>query len=124
MQALSEHTSESALGDWIKELLGALDDAAKTNEAISGAYNLNPGEDAGVLAEAEKIPSRSERTIYLTSCWLETLCTAEARVLGWIYQQLYGRHSPPRRYELRGGARAMISLPNPSSQFGLSTRSL
>lgn len=91
MQAVSEHTSESALGDWIRELLGALDDAAKTNEAISGAYNLHPGEDAGVLAEAEKIPSHSERTIYLTSCWLETLCTAEARVLGWIYQQLYGR---------------------------------
>jgi len=91
MQAVTEHTSERALGEWIKELLGALDEAAKTNEAISGAYNLNPGEAANVLAEAEKIPARNERTIYLTSCWLETLCTAEARVLGWIYQQLYGR---------------------------------
>ncbi|HVF87731.1 MAG TPA: hypothetical protein VM866_09075 [Pyrinomonadaceae bacterium] len=91
MQAVTEHTSEPALGEWIKELLDALDEAAKTNEAISGAYNLNPGEGANVLTEAEKIPTRGERTIYLTSCWLETLCTAEARVLGWIYQQLYGR---------------------------------
>lgn len=91
MQAVTEHTSERALGEWIKELLGALDEAAKTNEAISSAYNLNPGEDASVITEAEKIPARNERAIYLTSCWLETLCTAEARVLGWIYQQLYGR---------------------------------
>lgn len=91
MQAVAEHTSERALGDWIKELLGALDEAAKTNEAIAGAYNLNPVERANVLDEAEKIPTRNERAIYLTSCWLETLCTAEARVLGWIYQQLYGR---------------------------------
>ena len=91
MQAVTEYTSQPALGDWIKELLGALDEATKTNEAISGAYNLSPGEGGNVLTEAEKIPARGERTIYLTSCWLETLCTAEARVLGWIYQQLYGR---------------------------------
>ncbi|MBA3711056.1 MAG: hypothetical protein H0W76_01235 [Pyrinomonadaceae bacterium] len=98
MQALTEHTSEPALHGWITDLLGALDDAAKTNEAISTAYSLSHGEGTGVLAEAAKIPARDERDIYLTCCWLETLCTAEARVLGWVYEQLYGRPFRPGNF--------------------------
>jgi hypothetical protein len=95
MQALVEHTAERSLHAWVTELLGALDEATRMNEAIALAYQLRPGAEATVVAGAEKIPSARERGIYLTSCWLETLCTAEIRVLGWVYQELYGRPFAP-----------------------------
>lgn len=98
MQALVEHDSEGKLHGWIKQLLSALDDASKTNEAISEAYGLKPSEESGVVQESEKIPSRREREVYLNCCWLETLCTAEARVLGWAYQGLYGRPFHPDNF--------------------------
>jgi hypothetical protein len=98
MQALIENDTERALHGWIKELLAALDDASKTNEAIAGSYGLKPSEESSVVAESEKIPSRRERDIYLNCCWLETLCTAEARVLGWAYQGLYGRPFHPENF--------------------------
>jgi hypothetical protein len=98
MQALTEHDSERELHAWVKELLGALDDATKTNEAIAGAYGLEPSGDSSVVEEAGKIPSAGERSVYLTCCWLETLCTAEARVLGWVYQSLYGRPFHPENF--------------------------
>lgn len=97
MQALQTNDTEPELHGWITDLLGALDDATKTNEAISNAYDLRPDEEASVVTEAEKIPSRRERDVYLTCCWLETLCTAEIRVLGWAYQQLYGKPFNPQR---------------------------
>ena len=97
MEALRAHDTESALQGWIVELLGALEDASKTNESISEAYSLHPDEGRSVVEEADKIPSRRERDIYLTCCWLETLCAAEARVLGWAYQELYGRPFNPER---------------------------
>jgi hypothetical protein len=98
MQALVAHDTEGALHTWIKELLAALEDARQTNEAIAEAYGLKPSEDSSVVHEAEKIPSRRERDIYLNCCWLETLCTAEARVLGWAYQGLYGRAFRPDNF--------------------------
>jgi hypothetical protein len=98
MQALVEHDTEGGLHAWIKQLLSALDDASKTNEAIAEAYGLKPSEESGVVEEAEKIPSRREREVYLNCCWLETLCTAEARVLGWAYQGLYGRPFHPDNF--------------------------
>src|SRR5919199_4764966 len=98
IQALVEHDTEGKLHAWIKELLSALDDASKTNEAISEAYGLKPSEESSVIEEAEKIPSRREREVYLNCCWLETLCTAEARVLGWAYQGLYGRAFHPDNF--------------------------
>ena len=98
MQALVEHDDEGALHGWIKELLAALEDARQTNEAIAEAYGLRPSEDSSVVHEAEKLPSRRERDIYLNCCWLETLCTAEARVLGWAYQGLYGRAFQPDNF--------------------------
>jgi hypothetical protein len=98
MQALVAHDTEPALHEWIKELLAALEDARQTNEAIAEAYGLKPSEDSSVVHEAEKIPSRRERDIYLSCCWLETLCTAEARVLGWAYQGLYGRAFRPDNF--------------------------
>lgn len=98
MGALVENDDERALHAWIKDLLAALDDASKTNEAIAESYGLKPSEDSSVVEEAGKIPSRRERDIYLNCCWLETLCTAEARVLGWAYQGLYGRAFHPENF--------------------------
>lgn len=98
MQALVEHTTEPRLHAWIKELLGALDEATKMNEEIALAYGLHPNEESSVVAEADKIPTARERGIYLTCCWLETLCTAELRILGWIYRDLYGRAFHPDNF--------------------------
>jgi hypothetical protein len=95
MQALAEHRGEGALHEWISQLLNALDDATKTNEEMATAYKLD-GEAASTVKEAEKIPTESGRKIYLTCCWLETLCTAELRIMGWIYQELYGKSFQPR----------------------------
>jgi hypothetical protein len=94
MQALAEHNEERALHAWISQLLNALDDATKTNEEIASAYKLN-AEAASTVEEAGKIPTASGRKIYLTCCWLETLCTAELRIMGWIYQELYGKPFQP-----------------------------
>ncbi|MDT4965698.1 MAG: hypothetical protein QOJ64_435 [Acidobacteriota bacterium] len=95
MQALAEHPDESKLHDWIGQLLNALDDAVKTNEAITAAYKLGTDDVESTVKEAEKIPAANERKVYLTCCWLEALCTAELRITGWIYQELYGRPFTP-----------------------------
>ena len=47
------------------------------------------------MKEAEKIPFQRGRTEFLFNCWIETLCTAEARVLGWLYKEFYGRPYAP-----------------------------
>ena len=94
MQALAEHKGERALHEWISQLLNALDDAAKTNEEISTTYKLD-GEAPSTVKEAEKIPTATGRKVYLTCCWLETLCTAELRIIGWVYQELYGKPFQP-----------------------------
>lgn len=98
MQAIVENEGEPALHGWISQLLNALDDATKTNEEVSQAYRLDTSGEASTVAEAAKIPSERGRTVFLTCCWLEALCTAEVRVLGWVYQQLYGRAFQPSSY--------------------------
>jgi predicted enzyme related to lactoylglutathione lyase len=98
MQAIVENEGERALHGWISQLLNALDDATKTTEEVSQAYRLDTSGEASTVTEAAKIPSASGRTIFLTCCWLEALCTAEVRVLGWVYQQLYGRAFQPSSY--------------------------
>lgn len=98
-QALAENKSEQELNKWIVELLSALDEASQMNEEIATSYNLNIEESASPIEEAAKLPSRTAQKIYLNSCWLETLCTAEARVLGWIYQELYGRAFHPDNFQ-------------------------
>lgn len=97
MQALAQHDTESSLHEWIGQLLAALEDASKTNEEMSQAYRLDTKENSA-LSEAQKIPAAQERLVFLTTCWLETLCTAEVRVLGWIYQELYGRPFHPNNF--------------------------
>jgi hypothetical protein len=95
MQALSEHDTERELHGWISQLLNALDDATKTNEEMASAYRLETDQANSTVKEAEKIPTGSGRRVYLTCCWLEALCTAELRIMGWIYQELYGRPYAP-----------------------------
>jgi hypothetical protein len=45
--------------------------------------------------ESQKIESKTEQRLFLTSSWLEALCTAEVRFLGWVYQELYGKQFQP-----------------------------
>jgi hypothetical protein len=96
MQALAVNSSEQALHDWISQLLNALEDASKANEETAAAYRLEIGDASSTVSEAARIPTERGRTDYLTSCWLEVLCTAEIRVLGWFYQELYGRPFAPQ----------------------------
>lgn len=95
-QALAEHASEGRLHDWISQLLETLDEATKANEEIAAAFKLEAVDDASAVAAAELIPTATGRKVYLTYCWLEALCTAEARVLGWLYKELYGRPYAPQ----------------------------
>lgn len=95
VQALMHNAGEAALHDWIAQLLNALEESSRANEEIGSAYRLATGADASAVAESEKIPAGAAREVYLTYCWLEVLCTAEIRVLGWLYQELYGRQFQP-----------------------------
>lgn len=95
IQALAENSSERALHSWISQLLNALDVASKATEAAAEAYKLDLESGGSVVKEAEKIPTARGRRDFLLNCWLETLCTAEARVLGWLYKEFYGRAFAP-----------------------------
>ncbi len=92
-QALGENDSENKLSRWLSDVLQALTEAKQTNEDIAKSYNLE--QDKSSVEQANKIPSKTERRLYLTSCWLEALCTAEARFLGWVFQELYGKPFQP-----------------------------
>ncbi len=92
-QALGANDSESALQIWLTEVVEALGEAKQTNEAIAASYKLEQGKSH--VEEARKISSNIEKRLYLSCCWLESLCTAEARVLGWIYQEIYGKQFQP-----------------------------
>ena len=92
-QALGENDSENKLSRWLADVLQALSEAKQTNEDIAKSYNLE--QEKSSVAQAAKIPSKTERRLYLTSCWLEALCTAEARFLGWVFQELYGKPFQP-----------------------------
>lgn len=93
-QALAANDSEESLGKWITDLLEALGEAKQNNEDLAKAYSL--AQDRSHVDEAGKLPSNNERRFYLTSCWIESLCTAEVRFLGWVYQELYGKPFEPR----------------------------
>ena len=90
-QALAENNSEPLLKLWISDLLEAIQESHKTKTEIAESYNLDDDPDAFALKKAERLTTNAEKRLYLTSCWLEALCTAEARFLGWVYQEIYGR---------------------------------
>ena len=95
IQALAEHNTERSLHSWISQLLNALDSASKANEAAAETYKLDLAAGGSVVREADKIPTARGRRDFLINCWVETLCTAEARVLGWLYQEFYGKAFAP-----------------------------
>lgn len=95
IQALADNSTERSLHDWIGQLLGALDAASKANETTADAYKLDLKSSGSIVKEAEKIPFQRGRNEFLLNCWIETLCTAEARVLGWLYKEFYGRPYAP-----------------------------
>lgn len=95
IQALADHAGERELHSWISQLLNALDLASKANEAAAETYKLELQSGGSILKESEKIPTARGREEFLINCWLETLCTAEARVLGWLYKEFYGRPFAP-----------------------------
>lgn len=90
-QALAENDSEPLLKLWISDVLNALQEAKETKAEITEANDLDADPEMFSLAKAEKLTTRAEKRFYLSSCWLEALCTAEARFLGWVYQEIYGR---------------------------------
>lgn len=94
-QAVAENNDEAGLQIWITNVLEALGAARETRTEMTTAYGLDQDIEALAVKKAERLPSAAERRIYLTSCWLETLFTAEARVLGWIYQERFGRPFEP-----------------------------
>ncbi|CAN5681746.1 hypothetical protein BH18ACI4_BH18ACI4_17930 [soil metagenome] len=94
IQALSENATERELHAWIGRLLNALDTASKTNESVSEAYSLDL-DTTSIVGEAAKIPTQRGRNDFLVNCWVETLCTAEVRVLGWLYKEFYGHPYSP-----------------------------
>lgn len=89
--AIAENDSEDALQQWITDVIQALGESKQTREDFVGEYKLETNQGASFILEAQKIPSRIEQRLFLTSAWLEALCTAEARFLGWVYQELYGK---------------------------------
>lgn len=95
IQALAENSTERELHSWIGQLLNALDAASRANEAVSEAYSLDLAGTKSIVSEAAKIPSQRGRNDFLVNCWVETLCTAEARVLGWLYEEFYGHPYAP-----------------------------
>ncbi len=92
-QALGENDSDAKLHNWISDVLQALSEAKQTNEEIAKSYNLE--QNKSHIEQSLIIPSKLERRLYLSSCWLESLCTAEARFLGWVYQEVYGKSFTP-----------------------------
>ena len=94
-QALQENNSEPLLNLWLTDVLNALHEARETKTEITEAYKLDNDPEKLALDKAEKLTTKAEKRLYLTSCWLEQLCTAEARVLGWVYQEMYGRPFSP-----------------------------
>ena len=95
IQALADNSTEPSLHAWIGQLLGALDSASKANESTAEAYKLDLKGGGSIIEQAEKIPFQRGRTEFLINCWIETLCTAEARVLGWLYKEFYRRPYAP-----------------------------
>jgi len=95
IQALADNSSERDLHAWISQLLMALDAAAKANESTAEAYQLELRSGGSIVKQSEKIPFQRGRSEFLLNCWIETLCTAEARVLGWLYKEFYGRPYAP-----------------------------
>ncbi|MCS6875058.1 MAG: hypothetical protein N2Z23_07535 [Pyrinomonadaceae bacterium] len=89
-EALRENDSEVKLQEWITYLVYVLSEAKQIREEFVSSYDLETKE-VSFIQESEKLPTEAEKRAFLTSAWLEAICTAEARILGWIYQELYNK---------------------------------
>jgi hypothetical protein len=98
IQAIAYNPTERELHAWIAQLLNALDSASKASEDVTSAFELDMSAASSVVTESEKIPAATARIDFLLNCWLETLCTAEIRVLGWLYREFYGRPFHPDNF--------------------------
>ncbi len=98
LQSIAHNPTERELHSWIAQLLNALDRASKATEDVASAYKLDMSAASSVVGESQKIPAANTRADFLFNCWLETLCTAEIRVLGWLYREFYGRPFHPDNF--------------------------
>lgn len=98
IQSIAHNPTEPELHGWIAQLLNALNQASQSTEQLSTEYQLEMTAAASIVRESEKIPAAKTRNNFLFDCWLETLCTAEVRVLGWLYQEFYGRPFHPENF--------------------------
>lgn len=94
-QALGENNTEKLLQIWITDLLNALQDARQAKNEIEEMYNLHDIAEKSALEKAAKLSSEPEKRYYLTSSWIEALCTAEIRFLGFVYQEMYDKAFQP-----------------------------
>ena len=94
-QALDTNDSEPLLKLWITDVLNAVQESHQIKTELAETYKLDAEPEAFALEKAEKLTTKTEKRLYLTSCWREALCTAEARFLGWVYQEIYGRPFTP-----------------------------
>lgn len=94
-QAIAENDSEDALQNYVTEVLQALGESKQASEDISKEYELDTKHGASFVMESQKLDSKDERRLFLTTSWLEALCTAEVRFLGWVYQEIYGKPFQP-----------------------------
>lgn len=96
IQALNENDTEDKLKVWITEVLEALGAAREMKSEMSNAYRLDDEDtEAFAVKKAEKLTTNSEKRLYLSNCWFEVLYTAEARFLGYVYQEIYGKAFEP-----------------------------
>jgi hypothetical protein len=95
VQAIEQNASEPLLGLWMNDVLAALHESREAKREITEANALDKNPEASWIEKSQHLTTNAERRMYLTSCWFEALCTAEVRVLGWVYQELYGRPFTP-----------------------------
>ncbi|HEY2867477.1 MAG TPA: hypothetical protein VGJ02_10330 [Pyrinomonadaceae bacterium] len=95
IQAVEQNENEPLLKLWMSDILGALQEARDAKNELTEAYKLETRPIDTATQKADKLTTTTERRMYLTSCWLDALLTAEVRVLGWIYQELYSRPFQP-----------------------------
>lgn len=95
IQALADNPTEPELHSWISQLLNALETASKGTESVTESYQLDLKGGGSIIEQSEKIPFQRGREDFLLNCWIETLCTAEARVLGWLYKEFHGKPYAP-----------------------------
>jgi hypothetical protein len=98
IQSIAHNPTERELHAWIGQLLNALNTASKATEDVTAAYQLDMSTAASVVTEAAKIPAAKVRRDFLFNCWVEALCTAEVRVVGWLYREFYGRPFHPGNF--------------------------